>query len=204
LLPQDWFNYYSYTRLTSYNASSPTGQMYSFCSSLDDTAHIPLVQLGGTTVFTQTPKLTTSETFRQPLTMQMALNWKGISTGRLSLDDGTAIGNIQAGQYNAFTVSARISSKNSSAITGAIRYSAQHLASQYDISGLFIQRVVLMGADLADALNVPTPLVTVAGKTVPLNGMELSVLNGALVLQDKTGSILPAGQNWQIRWIAAT
>ena len=175
--------------------------MYSFCSSLDDTAHVPLVQLGGTTVFSQTPMLTTAETVKQPFTMQMVLNWKGQSRGRLSLDDGLTIGNIAAGDYNSFSVTAHFSrSAASSNFTGVIRYQTLHLAPSYDVSGLFIQRVVLLGADLKDDAAVAMPMLTMAGKEVPLHGMTLRVVNGAVVM-DSTASSLPVGQSWQLRWL---
>ena len=200
---QDWFNYFTYTRLTSYNATSPAGQMYSFCSALDDTAHVPLIQRGGSTVFTQTPMLTTAETRMQPFTMQVALDWQGVSTGHLALDDGLTIGNIAARKYNAFTATARLTVGADANVTGHIEYTAQHLAPQFDISHLFIQRIVVLGGDLADGANIATPTLTVDGKQTSLSGVEMQVVNGAIVLVDSSASLLPASKNWQLRWTDA-
>ena len=152
-------------------------------------------------MFSQTPQLTTAATVKQPFTMQIALNWKGRSTGRLTIDDGLAIGNIQAGQYNAFSVTADLAlNASTSHINGVIRYTAQQLAPQFDVSDLFVQRIVVLGADLKDESALPTPLLTMAGKAVPLNGMKLRVENGAIVI-DSTASTLPINRSWQIRWI---
>ena len=200
---EDWFNYFTYTRLTSYNASSSTGTVFSFCSALDDTAHVPLIQRGGSTVFTQTPMLTTAETRKQPFTMQVALDWQGRSMGQLALDDGMTIGNIAARRYNAFTATARLTVGADANITGHIEHTAQHLAPEYDISKLFVQRIIVLGADLADGANLPTPTLTVDGKQTSLNGLKMQVVNGAIVLDDNSASILPAGRNWELRWTAA-
>ena len=200
----DWFNYFTYTRLTSYNASSTVGQNFSFCSALDDTAHVPLILRGGNTVFTQTPMLTTAETVKQPLSMQVALDWRGESVGHLSLDDGLTIGNIQAHQYNAFEVTTRMSVDGTGSMTGHIQYRAQHLAPQYDISHLYVQRIAVLGGDLADGTSVSTPKLTVNGKETQPAGVKVSVMNGAIVLEDSSASLLPAGQNWELSWPTAS
>ena len=178
--------------------------MYSFCSSLDDTAHIPLIQRGGTTVFSQSPRLTTAETAKQPFTMQLALDWQGFSAGRLAVDDGLTIGNIEAGQYNAFSVSAHFArssgSSGGSGLTGAVHYSAQQLAPQYDTSKLFIQRIVVIGTDLMEGADIPTPTLSVNEQLVSLDGLKMRVVNGAIVLEDSSASILPVGQNWKLQW----
>lgn len=199
-LPQDWFNYFTFGRLTSYNSSLTTGTTYSFCSSLDDTAHIPLVQLGGTAVFSQTAQLTTAATVRQPYTLQMALNWKGQSSGRLTVDDGLAIGNIAAGEYNAFHATAALNIHSANNVTGAIRFVVQQLAEQYDVSQLFVQRVVVMGADVAEGAVLPMPVLTVAGRVQKADGLVVSVVNGAIVVEDVTAKLMPIGQSWKLSW----
>ena len=195
---QDWFNYYTHARLTRYNASASTGANFSFCSALDDTAHLPLLQRGGTAVFTQLPRLTTAETAKQPFTLLLAVDSMGRSTGRLSLDDGLTLGNIAAGQYNAFTVDAHFGAGGGSSLVGSIRYSAQRLAPQYDVSSLRIQRIVVMGLDVGEKHTVTAPRLTLLGEqaALPLHASTLRSNNGALLIE----VALPVGRDWQLDW----
>ena len=87
----DWFNYFSYARLTSYQPSGSSGQNFSFCSSLDDTATIPLIQRGGTVVHTQLPGMTTVETMATPYTLRIAVDHMGHAVGTASLIDPDAL-----------------------------------------------------------------------------------------------------------------
>ena len=67
----DWFNYFTLNRLTSFNATAgAVGQNFSFCSSLSDTAHVPVIQRGGSIVHTQVPRMTTYETAMTPYTLR--------------------------------------------------------------------------------------------------------------------------------------
>ena len=195
---QDWFNFYSHARLSRYNASASAGANFSFCSALDDTAHLPLLQRGGTAVFTQQPQLTTAATVKQPFTLLLAVDSMGRSTGRLTIDDGLTIGNIAAGHYNAFTVDAHFVAGNASSLVGAIRYSAQRLAPQYDVAGLRIQRIVVMGLDVDERHAVTAPRLTLQGEqaALPLHASTLRTSNGALLIE----LVLPVGRDWQLDW----
>ena len=197
-LPNDsWYNYFTYTRLTSFNDSdSGAGQTYSFCSSLSDTAHVPLIQRGGTVVHTQQPKSTTFETWTTPYTLRVALDAAGSFRGSLYLDDGES---IDAPHWSLQTSGAVFYSN------GKIAGSLQHdvlAATSYDLSALYVEAIVIAGLDVPEGSSVPLPVLTVEQRRVELTGVSVAVRNGAVVLTDSSASIIPVGASWELTWMA--
>ena len=135
----DWFNYLTYARLTSYNASAGAqGQNYSFCSSLSDTAYVPLIQRGGMVVHTQVAGMTTYETVDSPYTLRIALDQAGQASGSAALIDPDALDLDNLTGAPPSWLSNETAALNYSASAGGVRGRISHALSgrsQYNVSG---------------------------------------------------------------------
>ena len=200
----DWFNYLTSARLTSFDtAPGAAGQNFSFCSTLDDTAHIPIIQRGGTVVHSQVAGMTTFETIDTPYTLHIALDHTGHAVGAAALIDPDALDlDNPTGAPPSWLSSetAALTYNGTAGLVGRIHHALEG-KSQYNITGKAIQSMVVAGLDLPDGTTVAMPSFSVGDRSVPLTGVTLAVENGALVLSDPSAALfrlsVPA---WTLLW----
>jgi len=194
----DWFNFYSFTRLSNHHNTTISGNTVELSSDLTATSMMPLLQRGGHVVVRQRAALTTRDTWSSNFTLHVAVDANGESNGQLVLDDGVSIGNVQRGEVHRITHRAqlRVDAKSRN-ITGRFE---QRLAmnSSYPIDGQFVETIAFMGLDLSDLSQAGQPVLRLAGKVAPITGAEWSLVNGALVLKLGDESRLPIAVNWQL------
>ena len=71
----------------------------------------------------------------------------------------------------------------------------------YNITGMTVGVVVVAGLDIPEGTKVNMPTLTVAGKAVPLTGVTLAVVNGAMVLTDPSASLMRISEGaWTLMW----
>ena len=186
----DWFNYFTYTRLTSFDPTpGAPGQNYSFCSSLDDTAHIPIIQRGGTIVHTHVAGMTTFETIDTPYTLRIALDHAGRALGTAALidPDALALDNPTGAPSSWLSYeTAALTYSGTAGVVGMIHHGVEG-QSEYIITGKVIQSKVVVGLDIPERVKVAS--FSVGGKSVPLTGVTVGIQNGALVLRPERGAV---------------
>jgi len=200
---EDWFNYFTYTRLTTYNQTmGATGQNYSFCSSLSDTAHVPVIQRGGTVVYTQDPGLTTTETLMNPYTLRVAVNYAGHALGSMELIHPDALGEGPTGAPPAWLSieNAFLTYNATGGVVGRVSHALLGRAD-YNITGKAYHSMVIVGLDIPEGVKLPLPTFTVGGRTVPLTGVTVTVHNGAVVVTDPSNALfLISDPTWTLVW----
>ncbi|EFA78630.1 alpha-glucosidase [Heterostelium album PN500] len=117
-----------------------------------------------------------------PFTLTVALAANNSAYGQLFLDDGISISTYQQGQYSLLEFQAQPSSSSSISLQSSV------LVNRYDISSLFINRVVVYGA-------AKTSQVTVNNKSY--NSFSYSTLTQSLSIDNLQ---LPLDNYFNIEW----
>jgi len=193
----DWFNFYTQQRLTIYDINKKNGSSIEFSSLIAKDAMIPLIQRGGFIVAQQHPLLTSYETLKTDFTLNIALNHSGDSYGRLVLDDGITIGNIDRDEYHRIDHSAKLSLDSNNLISGVIRQNVR-LNSKFPIKGILVEQIIVMGLDLTDKSQIGSPVLTVNGKVVPSTNINWSIMSGALYIDATSAKSIPIDAEWKI------
>jgi len=172
--------------------------MMTFTDTLNATSYIPLALRGGHIVPVQQAGLTTFATHSSPFSLYVGLDYTGTAMGRIVIDDGENIDNIDRGDFWDVRQQAVLSLSNN-VITGAI--TQFHLSmGTYDVSALHIDRVAIIGLDLPDSFTARPPILTVQGKSTPLSSATLTLMNGALIidLDDQSPTPIPIQYPWSL------
>ena len=212
-LPEgQWFDFLTFARIPG-----PTQRNITLPAPITPNATISLLQRGGYIVARQQPMAQTVDTWVTPISLHIALNATGHAQGTVTLDDGVSLDNLDRGDYHAVEHVAVLGKQGevrgvvvhrhggrvglevgALGVVGRVEQVVLPFKSTYDVSGMYIELVVVLGLDVTDVKELGTPTLTVAGRGVSLSQVKWSVSNGAFILDARGLQLLPIAQPWTL------